>query len=82
MRIDNSCKLSVADIARLSEEWLAISEQGGILRIWQNDAVIDVPADYFDPFLLEKLDKLRPPAADNDFIKSARLIGEAIGTER
>lgn len=79
MRIDNSCKLSAADIARLSKEWLAISEQGGILRIWQNDAVLEVPADYFDQYLLEKLDKLRPPTGVNDFLKSARLIGEAIG---
>lgn len=79
MSMDNSSKLSAADIVRLSEEWLAISEQGGILRIWQNDEVLEVPADYFDPYLLETLDKLRPPAGANDFIKSARLIGEAIG---
>jgi len=79
MRMDSSCKLSAADIARLSKEWLAISEQGGILRIWQNDAVHEVLADYYDQYLLEKLDKLRPPTSDNEFLKSARLIGEAIG---
>lgn len=69
MRMDNSCKLSAADIAWLSKEWLAISEQGGILRIWQNDAVLEVPTDYFDQYLLEKLDKLRPPTGVNDFFK-------------
>lgn len=78
-RMDDSGKLSAADIERLSKEWLDVSEQGGILRIWQNDAFQEVPADYYDSYLLEKLDKIKPPKSDNGFVKSARLIGEAIG---
>lgn len=72
-------QLSADDAARLSGEWQTVSEQGGVLRIWENDAVVEVPADYFDAYLLEKLDDLTPPAGDGGFVKAARLVGEALG---
>lgn len=53
--------------------------QPGVLRIWQEDALLEVPADYYDSYLLEKLDSLQPPTGDEGFLKSARLVGEAIG---
>lgn len=71
--------LSAEEVARLSAEWLSISDQGGVLRIWQDGVVREVPTDYFDSYLLEKLDQIRPPAGDDGFVKCARLIGEAIG---
>lgn len=79
LRMNDSCGLRHDDITRLANEWKMISEQTGTLRIWQDGAVIGVPADYDDAYLMEKLDKLRPPKEDNDFLKAARLIGEAIG---
>lgn len=79
LRIQDSSILTPDDIARLKREWQEISEQSHALRIWQDHAVLEVPADYFDAYLLEKLDSLNPPAGSDGFLKSARLIGEALG---
>ncbi|KPD08612.1 hypothetical protein AM501_09005, partial [Aneurinibacillus migulanus] len=65
IRIDDNGKLSIADITRLRQEWQTISEQTGVLRIWQDNEVLKVPADYYDQYLLEKLDDLRPPVGNN-----------------
>ncbi|MEK3714573.1 DUF1835 domain-containing protein [Paenibacillus sp. FSL R7-0333] len=79
LRIDEGSRLSAGDIARVSQEWQAISGQSGALRIWQEDALLEVPADYYDSYLLEKLNSLQPPPGDDGFLKSARLVGEALG---
>lgn len=79
IRVDETVLISSKDIRRWVREWQAISEQAETLRIWRDGAVLGVPADYLDSYLLEKLDKLKPPAGDGGFLKAARLIGEAIG---
>lgn len=79
LRIDEGSRLNAADIARLTREWQQIAEHSGALRIWQDDAILEVPADYYDTYLLEKLDSLQPPPGDDGFLKSARLVGEALG---
>ncbi|MEK5032901.1 DUF1835 domain-containing protein [Paenibacillus sp. FSL R7-0302] len=79
LRIDEGSRLSAGDITRVSQDWLTISGQSGVLRIWQEDALLEVPADYYDGYLLEKLDSLTPPPGEDGFLKSARLVGEAIG---
>lgn len=79
LRMEGSGLLSSADVLLLAMEWQAISEQTQTLRIWQEGAVIGVSEDYYDAYLLEKLDKLKPPAGNDGFLKAARLIGEAIG---
>jgi len=78
-KLDQIAKLTAAGIEKLAGEWQALSEQGGVLRIWQSDAVCEVPEDYFDSFLLETLDHIQPPAGDQGFVRCARLIGKAIG---
>ncbi|SDD37897.1 Protein of unknown function [Paenibacillus sp. UNCCL117] len=78
-RLEGKGKLDAAAIARLVREWRMMTEQTGTLRIWQDGAVLEVPAPYYDRYLLEKLDELKPPGGDNGFLKSARLIGEAMG---
>jgi len=79
LRIENQNPLSAADIRRLAAEWEAIAEQGGVLRIFENDAVREVPADFFDAFLLETLDRVADPADAEEYVKAARVIGTAIG---
>jgi hypothetical protein len=76
---DAAGRLAVDDAARLAGEWLSASEQGGVLRIWQDGTVKEVPADYFDRYLLEQLERIVPPAGGNGFVKCARLVGEALG---
>ncbi|SDT54473.1 Protein of unknown function [Paenibacillaceae bacterium GAS479] len=77
--MDGKGKLCASDLTQLEREWQVITEQSGTLRIWRDGAVLEVPAEYYDQYLLEKLDDLKPPLSDNSFLKSARLIGEAIG---
>lgn len=79
IHLDGKGKLCAPDITRLEWEWQEIMEQAGMLRIWRDSKVLEVPVDYYDQYLLEMLDKLKPPTDDNGFLKSARLIGEAIG---
>lgn len=79
LRMDDSSTRSNADLMRLVQEWQAISEQASTLRIWRDGAVLGVPAEYYDSYLLDKLDKLKPPAEDHGYIRAARVIGEAIG---
>ncbi|KAI7244972.1 hypothetical protein KC345_g12144 [Hortaea werneckii] len=79
LRIHESGNLTPAEIALLAREWQVISEQAQALRIWNDGAVAEVPADHYDRYLLEKLDKLKPPSGDDGFLKSARLVGEALG---
>ncbi|GAA0134906.1 hypothetical protein YSY43_17460 [Paenibacillus sp. YSY-4.3] len=78
-RMEESSPLSNADLIQLVQEWQVISEQTPTLRIWREGVVLGVPANYFDSYLLDKLDKLKPPADDHGFVKAARLIGEVIG---
>ncbi|MFD7523160.1 DUF1835 domain-containing protein [Paenibacillus chitinolyticus] len=74
---DNRC-LRDADRTRLEREWQTISKQSGTLRIWRDGAVAEVPDDYYDMYLLDMLDRLRP-VSDHGYLKTVRLIGEAMG---
>lgn len=56
-----------------------MAEQGGVLRIREDDAVREVPADHFDPYLLETLDRAASAADADGFVKAARVVGEAVG---
>ncbi|WP_281890112.1 DUF1835 domain-containing protein [Paenibacillus sp. YYML68] len=71
-------KQSAASIEQLVQEWQELRRQGGTLRIWQQDAIVEVDADYYDDYVLTKLDDLRPPG-DDRFLMAARLIGEVMG---
>lgn len=78
LAVDGSGRLTLEERGRLEQEWLDLSGQKGNLRIWEHGAVTEVPEDYFDGYLLEKLDVLREPG-DERFLKAARLVGEALG---
>lgn len=76
--VNNIQSLPREEIARLRGEWQDISGRSNELRIWLDGQVVEVPADAYDAYLLNKLDKLegREPG---QFIKAPRVIGEAIG---
>nr|WP_306813049.1 DUF1835 domain-containing protein [Paenibacillus soyae] len=75
----SDCLLLPSGRARLAEEWKALSEKAAALRIWSEGMVLEVPADYYDDYLLETLDGITPPAGSDGFIRAARLIGQAFG---
>jgi len=79
LQAEHGSRLSAGDIRRLAEEWTAIAEQGGVLRIWRDGAVREVPADHFDPYLLEMLEQVTNAADAGGFVKAARVVGTAIG---
>ena len=60
-------------------EWLSISNNRETLRIWRNGRIVSVPEDYYDPFIIQKAEKLHREQKTKDFMKSARLIGEVLG---
>jgi hypothetical protein len=78
-RAESSPILSASGIRRLADEWTSVAEQGGVLRVWEDDAVREVPADHFDPYLLETLDRVASAADADGFVKAARVVGEAVG---
>ncbi|MDF2937335.1 MAG: hypothetical protein K0Q90_2708 [Paenibacillaceae bacterium] len=78
LTLNGSGRLSLDERQVLEEEWRSLAERSGNLRIWLHGAVTEVPEDYFDGYLLEKLDSLRHPG-DGRFLKAARLVGEALG---
>ncbi|WP_409296863.1 DUF1835 domain-containing protein [Peribacillus sp. SCS-26] len=64
---------------RLQEEWQQELSQGeAVLRIWENEKVISVPEDFYDSYILETAERLEKNY-NQEYIKSARLIGEVIG---
>lgn len=77
---ETAVKLLTAEQRKgLEDEWLALSESAKKLRIWKNDLIHSVSEDYFDDLIIQSLEYLHGELGSNDFIKSARLIGEAIG---
>ncbi|MGD6796286.1 DUF1835 domain-containing protein [Metabacillus indicus] len=63
----------------LEKEWLALADGRETLRIWQNGRIQSVSEDYFDAFIINRAKKLQSKSQTNDFMKSARLIGEVLG---
>lgn len=77
--VDNLPSLSQEEAGRLSGEWQDISGCSSELRVWLDSKVVGVSADAYDAYLLNKLDKLQESRGPEEFIKSARVIGEALG---
>ena len=78
-RAERAERLSADDVRRLADEWTAIAEQGGVLRIWRDGEVRAVPADHFDPYLLEIVDRTAGSADADGYVRAARVVGEAVG---
>lgn len=60
-------------------EWLSLATHHEVLRIWDGERIQSVDERFFDSYLLETVEKLHTYRSNNDFIKAARVIGEAIG---
>lgn len=64
---------------KLEEEWQELSSTQEVLRIWENKGIRSVDETYYDDYIINKAKKLHKERKSNDFMKSARLIGEVIG---
>lgn len=63
----------------LEKEWLYLAGSQETLRIWRNRRIQNVPEDYYDEVIVKRAKKLHGKKNTNEFMKSARLIGEVLG---
>ncbi|MCM3576276.1 DUF3658 domain-containing protein [Mesobacillus subterraneus] len=47
--------------------------------MWESKEIKSVEETYYDDYIISKAKKLHKERKNNDFMKSARLIGEVIG---
>lgn len=71
--------LSDHDQDQLQNDWLSLSENQDILRLWRNGRIQSVPEDYYDELMIKRAKKLHGKQNPKAFIKSARLIGDMLG---
>lgn len=63
----------------LEQEWLALSEHRDNLRIWEDEKIVSVSEDYYDPFIIEMAEYLHSQQEVKSFMRSARVIGQVLG---
>ncbi|KGR89656.1 hypothetical protein CD30_16005 [Ureibacillus massiliensis 4400831 = CIP 108448 = CCUG 49529] len=61
------------------QQWEQLCEDKEVLRIWDSHKIMSVPETFFDEFIINTVKKFHQKKKQNDFIKSARIIGEVIG---
>lgn len=64
---------------RLEREWLRVSADPSVLRIWADDHVQPVAPDYFDAEILRHARRLARQKENHKGFLCMRLIGDAIG---
>jgi len=64
---------------QLEEKWLKLSGRREALRLWENGDLRSVGVDHLDAYLLQTVEALQSGMPEHEFIKAARVIGEAIG---
>ncbi|UUZ97617.1 DUF1835 domain-containing protein [Paenibacillus sp. P25] len=65
--------------ASLEREWLSLAEQHEVLRVWDGERIRNVDERYFDTYVLDTVEKIHRERANHEFIKAARVIGDAMG---
>ncbi len=68
---------------QLEDEWLGLIDTKETLRIWQHGKITSVREDYYDQLMINLAEKLQlereREEETEDFMKSARVIGEVLG---
>ncbi|WP_113927898.1 DUF1835 domain-containing protein [Bacillus sp. P14.5] len=63
----------------LEKEYAELSAAKEVLRIWQDGGIKSVEEGYFDDYIIQTARRLFIERDSDEFMKSARLIGELIG---
>ncbi|MEK4425258.1 DUF1835 domain-containing protein [Solibacillus sp. FSL K6-1523] len=71
--------LTQAERKTLEQQWKQLCEKKEVLRIWQDHKIMNVPETFYDEYIIQTVKKSHSERKNNDFIKSARIIGEVIG---
>lgn len=61
------------------QQWEQLCEDKEVLRIWESNKIMSVPETFYDEYIINTVKKFHQKKKHNDFIKSARIIGEVIG---
>ncbi|USK56002.1 DUF1835 domain-containing protein [Cytobacillus solani] len=79
----SSASMSKDERKALEDEWIDLAETEETLRVWQNEKIKSVSEDYYDQYMINMAKKLQIERErvkeHEEFMKSARLIGEVIG---
>jgi hypothetical protein len=70
--------LSITERIQFISEWQTLSQTKEVLRIWKNDKIEAVQADYYDQLLINTILELHQRQETKDFIKTNEVIGELI----
>ncbi|MGE7023050.1 DUF1835 domain-containing protein [Solibacillus cecembensis] len=75
----NGNTLTQSERKTLEQQWEQLCEEKEVLRIWQNHKIISVSETFYDEYIIQTVKTSHSKRKNNDFIKSARIIGEVIG---
>ncbi len=75
----NGNTLTQSERKTLEQQWEQLSEEKEVLRIWQDHKIMSVSETFYDEYIIQTVKKSHSKRKNNDFIKSARIIGEVIG---
>ncbi|MFD2442466.1 DUF1835 domain-containing protein [Bacillus sp. CGMCC 1.16607] len=64
---------------RYELDWLELADNRESLRIWENGKIKSVPEDFYDSYIVSKAKRLHRRRNVEEYMKSARLIGEVLG---
>ena len=64
---------------KFEKDWEQLSTKQEVLRIWKNKMINSVNESYYDDYIIDTTRKIHIERKNNEFIKSARLIGEVMG---
>lgn len=78
--VSNKDNRPLADNKRrqFHREWEKLAQTKDVLRLWIDDKIQGVPESYYDPLILETLEKLHDQQGTKDFIKTGNVLGEIV----
>ncbi|WP_353958326.1 DUF3658 domain-containing protein [Fictibacillus sp. b24] len=74
----NDERISFVYKKQLVKEWESLSNSNEVLRLWENGEIRSVSVNHLDPFIINTARRFEWKY-DDEFKKSARLIGDVIG---
>ena len=73
---DNGHVLTQSERKAFEQQWLQLCVGNEVLRIWENNEIVSVSENYYDEYIVNTVKNFHEKKKHNDFIKSARSIGE------
>ncbi|MGE7946393.1 DUF1835 domain-containing protein [Lysinibacillus sp. NPDC093688] len=78
LNIKEKKPLTIQDRFIFQNEWETLSQTNDVLRIWINNEIKEVPEKYFDPLIIDTIERLHNEQATKDFIKTGTVIAELL----